>query len=71
MFKIVYTKQTKDEMLTLATISGTLLVTRIMTGIGFESQFIPPHFFFFFVPVPYYLFSNVHFFKSYLFLIGR
>ena len=47
MFKIVYTKQTKDEMLTLATISGTLLVTRIMTGIGFESQFIPPHFFFF------------------------
>ena len=41
-------------MLTLATISGTLLVTRIMPGIGFESQLIS--FFCVCVPVPYYLF---------------
>ena len=42
-------------MLTLATISGTLLVTRIMPGIGFESQLIS-FCVWVCVPVPYYLF---------------
>lgn len=53
MFKVVYTKQTNGLNVNPSTISGTLLVTRIMPGIGFESQLIS---FFWCVPVHYLFF---------------